>query len=222
MKKKNQICLFVSATALVMFVLWTVAVSLIDVNPIGPEGTMVGLSAFNGGFHNLTGVNMLLYTVTDWLGLVPIFVAFCFALLGLAQWIKRKKLKNVDTDIILLGAFYIMVISVYLLFEFVTVNYRPILINRYLETSYPSSTTMLVLTVMPTALIQLRSRIKNEFLRNSVILLICLFVVFMVTGRTVSGVHWLSDIIGGILLSISLVGLYSFAVGVHQNNDSIA
>ena len=130
---------------LATFALWTVLVCIVDVQAIGPRGSEVGFATLNDWVHGLTGVNMTLYTVTDWLGLVPIAVAFGFGIFGLVQWIRRKSLRAVDRSILALGGFYVAVMAVYLLFETVVINYRPVLIDGYLEASYPSSTTMLVL-----------------------------------------------------------------------------
>ena len=115
---------------------------------------------------------------------------------------------KVDSDILLLGCFYIVVLAVYLLFENLAINYRPILINGYLEASYPSSTTLLVMCVMPTSIMQFNMRISNKLLRNIVNIILTIFIGLMVLGRLISGVHWLTDIIGGILLSSGLVTLY--------------
>ena len=208
MKKKNRRSLWIGTGLLAVFVLWTVLICFFDVQAIGPEGSSVGFSTINGFIHELTGVNWFLYTVTDWLGLVPIGVAFGFAVLGLVQWIKRKSLLKVDRSILTLGGFYIVVMAVYILFEIVVINYRPTLINGHLEASYPSSTTMLVMCVMPTAMMQLRARIKNDLFRRCVTFAIAVFIAFMVIGRLVSGVHWISDIIGGVLLSAGLVMMY--------------
>ena len=193
---------------LTAFVLWTVAVTRIDVAPIGPNGSEVGFATLNGWFHRLTGVHMTLYTITDWLGLVPIAVALGFAVLGLCQWIKRRSVLRVDRSILVLGGFYLAVMVVYLFFEVVVINRRPVLIEGYLEASYPSSTTMLVLCVMPTAMLQFHDRIQRRFVRRCVLLLIAVFTAFMVIGRLCSGVHWITDIIGGGLISASLVMAY--------------
>lgn len=186
------------------FVLWTMAVSRVDVAPIGPNGSSVGFATVNGWFHRLTGVHMALYTITDWLGLVPVAVCFGFALLGLCQWICRRRFCRVDTDILLLGGFYIVTALVYLLFEAVVINYRPVLIDGVLEASYPSSTTLLTLCVMLTALRRWRRH-------RRLTAFVCAFTAFMVVGRLLSGVHWLSDIIGGCLLGGGLVLLYDVA-----------
>ncbi len=212
MEKKNIRLFFVGVGLLAAFVLWTVFVCFIDVRVIGPRESSVGFATLNGYVHNLTGVNFSLYVVTDWLGLVPIGVAFGFAVLGIVQCIKRKSLLKVDRSILTLGGFYIVVMAVYILFEIVVINYRPTLIDGYLEASYPSSTTILVMCVMPTAMMQLRTRIKNDLFRRCVMLTITVFITFMVIGRLVSGVHWITDIIGGALLSTAIVLMY-YSIG---------
>lgn len=193
---------------LVAFALWTEMLRFVDVRAIGPRESAVGLASVNAWVHDLFGVHMTLYGITDWLGLVPVAFGFGFAILGLVQWIRRKIIFKVDADILALGVFYLVVLSAYLLFESVVVNYRPVLINDYLEASYPSSTTLLTACVMPTAAMQLKMRIKNRTFRRLVIRAIIAFVAFMVIGRLVSGVHWVTDIVGGILLSAGLVLLY--------------
>ena len=214
MKKRNQVRVCVAVVLLLGFVLWTILLRLVDVQAIGPRGSEVGFATLNGFVHQLTGVHMSLYTITDWLGLVPIGIVFGFAVLGLVQWIKRKSLLKVDRSILVLGGFYIVVMAAYVLCEIMVINYRPVLINGYLEASYPSSTTMLVLCVMPTAILQLNDRIKTRTLRWCVSLVISAFIAFMVVGRLVSGVHWVTDIIGGVLLSTGLIMMYCVFIGL--------
>ena len=206
--KRFRKSVIASLCLLMAFVLWTVAICFVDVREIGPRDSSVGFAGINGFVHSLTGVNFWLYNVTDWLGLVPIFVCMGFSLLGLVQWIKRKSIRKVDRSIFVLGGFYLAVMSAYLLFERVDVNYRPVLIDGILEASYPSSTTMLVLCVMPTAMMQFHNRIKRKTIRNFVSAVIIIFTAFMVIGRLVSGVHWFTDIVGGVLLSAGLVMMY--------------
>ncbi len=207
---KNRKLLFVSVAAFVAFVVWTVLVRFVDVQAIGTNGSAVGFATLNGYMHNLTGVHMWIYTLTDWLGLLPFAVAFGFAILGLIQWIRRKSLLKVDRSILVLGGFYVAVIAAYVLFEFVVVNYRPVLIDGVLEASYPSSTTMLVMCVMPTAIMQFKERTNNKILKWTVTITIIVFTAFMVVARLISGVHWFSDILGGALLSASLVSAYAW------------
>ena len=208
MKKENRRSFCIAACMLLAFLLWTAAIQFVDVEAIGPQESSVGFATINRFVHNLTGVHMSLYTITDWLGLVPLTFVIGFALLGLIQWMKRKRLKQVDFSILVLGGFYLVVMAAYVLFEVLVINYRPVLMGGYLEASYPSSTTMLVLCVMPTAIMQLNTRIKSKTFKQWVTFAITAFIAFMVIGRLVSGVHWVTDIIGGALLSAGLVMLY--------------
>ena len=214
MKKEIKRKFCIAICMLSAFILWTAAIKFIDVEIIGPQESKVGFATLNQLIHNLTGVHMSLYIITDWLGLVPIGFVIGFGVLGLFQWIKRKSLLKVDYSILVLGGFYIVVMAVYILFEIVVINYRPTLIDGNLEVSYPSSTTMLVMCVMPTAIMQFDSRIKNYILKQSITFVITAFIVFMVLGRLVSGVHWFTDIIGGALLSAGLVLMYRAIIGL--------
>lgn len=208
MKNPNRKKFCAALGLLAAFVLWTAAVCLIDVQPIGPNGSEVGFSTLNGLVHSLTGVHWDLYAITDWLGLIPLCVMLGFALFGLVQWIERKSFSQVDRSIFVLGGFYLAVLAAYVFFERCVVNYRPVLVDGFLEASYPSSTTLLVLTVMPTAGMRLNGRIRTCALRRGILFAIAAFSTFMVLGRLVSGVHWVTDIIGGMLLSAGLVMLY--------------
>lgn len=217
MKRK----LFVMAASfLAAFVLWTLAVQWIDVRSIGPQESTVGLAALNQFVHRLTGVHMFLYTLTDWLSLVPLALIAGFAALGLLQWIRRKSILKVDFSLLALGKFYVIVMAVYLFFEIVVINYRPVLIDGMLEASYPSSTTMLVLCVMPTAAMQFNIRIHKQLTRKRITCALHCFTVFMVIGRLISGVHWFTDIVGGTLLSTCLVTMYHALCAKHLKRAS--
>lgn len=210
MKHRKTFSLYASLSALLAFAVWTVLVCTVDVRPIGPLDSRIGLATLNGWIYRATGVNWTLYTLTDWFGLVPFAVALGFACLGLYQWIKRKRLFLVDRSLFVLGGFYLAVIAVYVLFELVVINRRPVLIEGILEASYPSSTTLLVACVIPTALMQICSRLQRKALRICVLIAGYAFVAFMVIGRIFSGVHWISDIIGGAFLCVGLLFLYRY------------
>lgn len=207
MKIKGKKFLALGIILIFIFAVWTVLITTVDVQPVGINDTDIGFATLNCWFHRLTGINMMLYDITDWLGHVPLFVCFFFGFIGLCQMIKRKSLFKVDCDILILGLYYVTVILCYFVFEALPINYRPVLINNNMEGSYPSSTTLLVLSVMPTLGFQLKCRIKNNKIK-AINVMIILFSVFMVTGRLISGVHWLTDIIGSCILSAGLYMIY--------------
>lgn len=218
LKKENRKTFPIALGLFAAFLIWTTALHLVDVQPIGPHSSAVGFAGLNRFFHALTGVHMTLYTLTDWLGLIPVATGFGFALYGLTQWLQRKQLRRVDADILWLGGFYVAVAAAYLLFEIIPVNYRPVLIDGHLEVSYPSSTTLMTACVMPTAILQLRRRIKSRLLRRFICCTIAAFTAFMIVGRFLSGVHWFSDIVGGLLLSAAMVTTYA-AVAENGNTN---
>ena len=220
MKKTEKRDLAACATLLTSFALWTLVILRVDVRAIGPKETSVGLAAFNGWFHRLTGVHMILYTVTDWLGLVPILVCVFFGGMGAVQLFRRKSLLKVDPDLILLGGYYLLVIAAYLFFEMIPINFRPVLIEGVLEASYPSSTTLLVLSVMPTLAFQAGKRLTGPSGRRTAAGFAAAFSTFMVIGRLVSGVHWVTDIIGSVLLSSGLFMMYRFSVRMAGRKQS--
>lgn len=203
---RRNLC--IGAVLLTAFLVWTILIQCVDVRPVGQNGTNIGFAAINVTFFQLTGVHMAIYTVTDWLGLAPILICMIFGGAGFVQLIKRRSLLRVDIDLILLGVYYIMVIIGYLVFEMIPINYRPIPIDGCMEASYPSSTTLLVLSVMPTLRFQANRRVKNCIVRTGVNAFSVLFSLFMVIGRTVAGVHWLTDIIGSVWLSGGLFLIY--------------
>jgi undecaprenyl-diphosphatase len=183
-------------------------VCLVDVQAIGPLGSEVGFATLNGWFHRTTGVHLSLYNITDAISILPLAIIGGFGVLGLVQMIRRRSPLKVDRDILVLGGFYVIVLAVFFLFEMLDINYRPILIEGVLEASYPSSTTMLAISVLTTAALQFRRRIPNRPLRIGVVAATLALMVFMVVCRTISGVHWLSDIIGGGLFSAGMVLAY--------------
>jgi len=208
MKEYRKSSLRIGILLLILFAVWTVLVQNVDVQNAGQTGTEVGLATLNIWFHDLTGVHMMLYTITDWLGLVPVIICLAFGVMGFVQMIQRKSPLKVDADLILLGVYYIVVIAGYLIFEELPVNYRPVWIEGRLEASYPSSTTLLVLSVMPALTFQARRRLKNVRLNRAIRIGSAGFSLFMVVGRVLSGVHWITDIIGAILLSSGLFCIY--------------
>ena len=212
--------LIIGIGLIILFFTWTALVLQVDVQPLGQNGTDIGFATFNLWFHRLTGVHMNIYMLTDWLGLVPIFVCMLFAGLGVVQLIQRRNPFKVDYDILALGVYYIVVIFGYLIFEMIPINYRPILIEGVMEVSYPSSTTLLVLSVMPTLVFQVNRRVDSNIIKTVIIVSTVAFSAFMVIGRLIAGVHWFTDIVGGIILSAGLFCIYMAVVKLRDKEES--
>ena len=219
MKRNGKRMLWIGVLLLVAFVIWTGLIQRVDVQAIGQNGTEIGFASWNRWFYALFGVHMTIYTITDWLGLVPVFGCMLFGGLGFVQLVKRRSLFQVDYDILILGIYYLVVIVGYLVFEMIPINYRPILIEGRMEASYPSSTTLLVLSVMPTLAEQLNRRLKYAALKRGVSAFCICFSAFMVIGRLIAGVHWFTDIVGAVLLSAGVYCIYKAAVLLCAKQD---
>ena len=205
MNNKNR--LTCAVCLLSAFVIFTALVCCVDVKAVGADNTNVGFAGLNMYVHRLTGVHLGLYYLTDWLSLVPLAAVPSFAAVGLIQWIRRKSLLKVDRSLLVLGALYVLAGAVFLLFESFVINYRPILIDGALESSYPSSTTLLVLCVVPFSASYIAARVKNKTFKRMIAVMANSFTALMIIARLVSGVHWFTDIVGAVLAGISLVML---------------
>lgn len=216
--KKREIMTLVSLYAI--FIIFTIIVKAVDVQAIGPMGSEVGLASLNRLMLNSGNINQTLYKITEVLGYISLLVCVFFGIVGLLQIIQRKSIKKVDPDILLLGGFYIVVLAFYALFEKVIINYRPVIMDEGLEASYPSSHTMLVVCVMSTAIIQIGGRISDVRLKNVLKAAAIVVTGIMVAGRLLCGVHWLTDIIGGILLSLALIYTYYLLYNKCKRNEA--
>ena len=200
---KKKINYIISGVLILVAILFTILVKFIDVRTVGVNGTDIGFAFINKPISNLIGSNMLIYDITEWLGIIPLLVVMAYGLVGLMQLVKRKNVFKVDKEILILGGFYVVVAVLYVFFEKVIINYRPVLIEGILEASYPSSHTLMSMCFCGSALI-LNKEYFKKYVKPLNIFLIIIMVVIVV-GRLLSGVHWFTDIIGGCLISLALV-----------------
>lgn len=199
-RKNTLICILL----VLLSIIYTILVKYVDTSIIGPNGSVVGFSSLNSFVFNLTGNNITLYKITEVLGLIPILIALMYAVIGLIQVIDRKSLK-VDKELIALGILYVVVILIYVFFEKCIINYRPVLIDGILEASYPSSHTLLSICICGSALLINKYLFNNKKIYRYINIVSIISMVLIVLGRLLSGVHWASDIIGSIIISITLL-----------------
>lgn len=182
-------------------------VKTVDVKAIGPNKSSVGFSGINKAYADMVGSNMTIYKLTEIFGLLVFIIVGVYGLIGIYQLFKRKSLFKVDREIIGLGILYVLMISLYLIFDKIAINYRPIIIDGELEPSFPSSHTMLAICTCVSSLMVYKKYVPSKFnylvLFSTVLLLTLVFL-----GRTISGVHWISDILGGVIISLTLLSYF--------------
>lgn len=201
---KNKKNILICILLVLLSIIYTLLVKYVDTSTIGPNGSVVGFSSLNSFVFNLTGNNMTLYKITEILGIIPILIALMYAVIGLIQVIDRKSLK-VDKELIALGILYVVVILIYVFFEKCIINYRPVIIDGVLEASYPSSHTLLSICICGSSLLINKYLFNNEKIYKYINIISIISMVLIVLGRLLSGVHWASDIIGSIIISITLL-----------------
>ena len=218
MKKK----FITAAVSFGLFLLLILLVKVVDVAAVGPEGTTIGLSKLNVAIHDLFGVNWGWYKVTDVLGYLAIVIGLCFAAVGGLQLIYRRSILKVDKEILLLGCLYVVTAILYVFFEKVIVNYRPVLMpdGTGPEASFPSSHTMLSCVILGSGLMLVKKYGKKH--KTVQLILTVVFAVMLaliVAGRLLSGVHWFTDILGGILISVALLNAYEGLLMLWKKSD---
>ena len=207
---KKTLKVMAGVLALFMFIILILLVKTVDVAAIGPQGTSIGLSAMNKSFNDLTGTNMFWYYLTQVMGIVAILIVVLFAAVGVLQLIKRRDIRKVDQCIIAAGCLYAVMFFFYILFEKVIINYRPVVMpdETAPEASFPSSHTMLVCVVLGSVFALLPQYIDDRH-SGKIIKGVCIALMALtVFGRLVCGVHWITDIIGGVLLSAALLAFF--------------
>ena len=208
----------ISGILLLIAITFTILVKVVDVKQIGVNNSSIGFATLNQFIFETTGVNIIWYHITDWLGLIPVFMAIVYAFIGLIQLIKRRSIFKVDKEIILLGLYYIIVIALYVFFEKVIINYRPILMNGFLEASYPSSHTLMTICICGSSIL-INKKLFNNKITKVINYLSIIIITITVVGRLISGVHWFTDIIGGILISSGLLmTFYSLLSIINKEN----
>lgn len=215
MKKQTVALLWIAALLFVLFAAFTLAVAVLDtavVTYASGDTAEIGFASLNQSTFDAIGESAFFYDLTELLGVIALGVAAVFACVGLYQLFKKRRLFAVDHELLLLAVFYVLVGICYVFFEIVVINYRPVI----LEASYPSSHSMLACCIFASAPLAAHRLIESRPLYITVTALCGLLAAVTVIGRLLSGVHWLTDIVGAVLLSAALVTLYAAALSLFE------
>ena len=207
--KKNKTNFTMSLILLAVSLIFTLLVAFVGKAPVGPENSEVGFAALNAALHDRFGYNTAFYGVSSVLGYLTILTALINCVGFLVNLVKKKDLRMVRADLTATLGIYILLAVLYLVFEFVVINYRPVILEEGLEASFPSTHSMLAIAVMFSAARQIRTGMKESGIRSILIVLCILIGVLTPVTRFFSGVHWFTDILGGILYGLFLASLFT-------------
>lgn len=206
--RKKSLIQFVAVTLIA--VVFTVLVKIVDVGFVSSTGSLVGFSSVNIPFSQKFGFNPIFYKVSEVLGYLIFLVIAVFAFIGCYQLIKRKSLMKVDKDLYALAITYVFTFALYIFFDKVLViNLRPIIMagESIAEPSFPSSHTLLAVSVLGTAISEC-GKIRKKSFRVSLVIVLAILMGATVLSRLFSGVHWVTDIVAGILWGEVMMTLY--------------
>ncbi len=208
----------ITIISLIIVILYILLIKFVDVQAIGPQNTKVGCATINHFFQNILPYNDIFYKISKYFGYLSFLLIFFYASIGLYQLIKYKSIEKVDKKIIMLGFFYIIVLITYFFFEKVSLNYRPVILDEGLEASFPSSHTMLAICVCLSSIIMNKHIKFKQTPRKIFNIAILVLMAIIVLSRFLSGVHWFTDIIGGILISLFLV--YILYISINKKKEA--
>ena len=154
-------------------------------------------------------------TVSDIILATSLATFAIFAILGFCQWIKRKSLKKVDKELLWAILPFILMVATYIVFDkFIILNTRP---NGSSEPSFPSTHTMVVATIFLITAIILPKYIKSRAARIVLDLMMLAFVVLVSIGRVLANMHWISDVVGGLVFAAIFATIYYLIIRRYKN-----
>jgi membrane-associated phospholipid phosphatase len=224
LNKSGKLNFIIAMELAILTIIFCAVAMTVDVRPVGPKNSLVGLASLNLAFHNSIGVNMTWYKITQVLGYLACLLVAVMAVIGLIQLIKRKSLLKVDKTILEAGCLYLVMFALYVIFEKLALNYRPIIMpgETALEASFPSSHTMLGIVVFGSIAMIAKDYIQDSKICRIVRIVMTLLLIAIVVGRLLSGVHWMSDIVASVLISATLLQLFhSFRVVVKDDKQIV-
>ncbi len=202
MKKKGLIYMIVATVLAAAFCVLTVLLVSVDVRPAGESGAPVGLATLNEAVFEAVGQNETALAVSEITGLCMIAAVGAFGVLGLVQIIRCKGILRADKELYFMACGLITLAAAYVLFEIFVINYRPVLDQGELAASYPSSHSMLAVAVAGMGMAYIVRRVKSNALAYTLYGLLNVAAVVTVCCRLLGGVHWLTDIVGGVLVGL--------------------
>ena len=185
--------------------------------PIGDLGS-INLRALNNGFRGLFGYEQggyfrSLYLITEGLGVVSILACLFWTGMGIKDLIKYRDINDVDKSIFATWLLYVLALIVWRVTLKISVSYAPVSVHpkSALVVSFPCGNTFLIIISMCSSIYLIGYFLEEKkklvlALRVACIAILALGIIF----RTVSGVNWLTDILGAIGFAVPAVVLYSF------------
>lgn len=218
--KKEAINFILAIVFLVLSAGFIYGCKNINVDKVGPNKVEVGYSSINEKVFNKLGKNDKYDKISDYLLYEAMATVGIFGVIGLYQLIRRKSLLKIDGDIWMLAWYYVLVVAVYVGFDKLSINLRPILTEKGAEPSFPSSHTLITFCFLGVTMIQASDRVRKKALRWFINIVCIGSMLAMPILRLLAGMHWFSDVVGGIIIGHVFVLAYkAFYLRHRRKND---
>jgi undecaprenyl-diphosphatase len=198
-KKFINLYTILGCSFLVLFIILMLLLN-VDKAVIAESGKEVGLSHIN---------NLVSYSykenidfMTDLLMYITFTVVVFEAGLGLYQLIKGKSLFKVDIEIIIFGIALVVMVALWLLFDYVIkINVRP---THEAEGSFPSTHVLITTFLALASHAFICYQYENKFAKYGSLLIAVSIIALVLFGRVASGMHYITDVTGGLFLGLAL------------------
>lgn len=216
MKENNKRNKFAAVLITALTVLFTIMVVTFDVQAIGPNGTSVGFASINKVFADLFAYNENFDKISDVIMYFSFLLVLAAVFMGVVELVKRKSLFKVDSEIIVYGVVLVILVILKVAFDKIALNYRPVLVpgETELEASFPSTHAMISTALFAGFCMVINPYLKDKKIKTTVNALIGILIALEVVCRVIAGVHWLTDIIGGLLFAFTLAVAMKAVIGI--------
>ena len=201
-------------------ILFTIAVDKIDTALV--LGKEIGFSNVNIAVHQMLGTSDTFDLLSDITMIVSALLMGGLVFIGTYQLISGKGFKAVDKEILIAGAVLVLMSITYLFFEKVVINFRPVLEDGFLEASYPSTHVLLTTVINIVAIDYIVTKIKNKKIMLPSVITVAVITVVGFGARVLSGMHWITDIVGALLIASCLVMIYFTLKGIFIKQEEVS
>lgn len=218
---KKGLC--ITIVSLVLFNILMILLCFVNVKEVEPFGK-IGLYGFNNTYRH--DYNKTLDIISDVLLYLSI-AAFVAAVVYFAYGLIKNKFKKVDYRLLVYFIITVCVVITYLIFDHVVkLNNRPNIIDGELEGSFPSThvlmATYLLLPLTTLFFKEGREKDTKKIDLDTIVTTIAFVIIgAMFVLRLWSGMHWMTDCIGGVLLGVFYFGFYYFITSFIKEKKSL-
>lgn len=197
-----------------VFVVLTITVKYVDQKNIGSQ--VIGWATINLWWRDIIGVRNFWQIASHIFAAITLIILVMFLVWQAIALLRRKSFRTMPRHWWFFDLTLIALALCYIVFQIMVINFRPLLIDGVAELSYPSSHVLLLATLWPVFILTLSREVKSRpWLRVASVIGIIVMTVGII-ARLLSGYHWFTDIIGGIMLGAVLTCWYQ-ALTVRYN-----